>query len=291
MCLCIKITSKAEFGSEVVGFTSNTRDMLLPVGHSGVTFYASPGMTPTIVEQGLDEAATLELTGVYNADSFTQSEVLAGKWAFAEIEVFSVCWNNVNLGELLHFKGNLGEFKDYQTYFTCEGRGLIARLSQEVNEVTQRLCRVDFRGTLCGHAASTVTISAVSYNITHTGVEANVADMERTTVLLYFDGATLTGNVPPTGFFANGKITGESGNLNEGISREIAHSYMDGGDLVIQLKRSFPFVIGTGPDGSYTLVAGCNKTIEDCVKFGNIINRRAEDWIPGLEAANRLPNV
>lgn len=286
MVLCIKITSKSEFGSIVVGFTTNTRNMTLP-GHGGVTFKSAPAMTPTVVEQGLDEAATMELTGVYTSDTFTQNDVTVGKWNFATVEVFSVCWDNVNLGELLHFKGYVGEIRDYQTYFTCEGRGLISKLSQEVDKVTQRLCRVkEFRDAECGHTAPTVIIASVTYNIEETvlcdgGTQADP--------FLNIFTAGFAGNVPPAGFYKNGKMTSTNA-LNNGVSREIAfNDAAGGGSMAIYLKRPFPFDVGD--NDAFTLIAGCDRTIEDCMKFTNITRRRAEDWVPGIEAVSRLPQT
>lgn len=295
MALAIKVTSKAEFGSTVVAFTTNTRNTTLP-GHSGVTFYSAPAVTPTIVEQSLDEASQLEMTGVYTSTGFAQSDVIAGKWNFAEIEVFSYCWDNTDLGELLHFKGNLGEVKDFQTYFTCEGRGLIGKLSQEVEKVTSRLCRVkEFRDTECGHNSATVTWDSVSYNVTQTG-KTGVPTAGGLTESIVFDTSTFSGTVPGSGDintygerFVNGKITCTAVGSNVGVSREISSAVESGSGhpyMTVHLKRPFPYGLVTS---TYTLTMGCNRTIEDCMTYVNITRRRAEDFIPGLEAANRLP--
>lgn len=295
MCLCIKVTSKEEFGSEVVAFTTNTRDMTLP-GHSGVTFRSAPAVTPTIVEQSLDEPANMEFTANY-LEGFDQTEVLAGKWSFAEIEVFSTCWNNVNLGELLHFRGNLGEFKDYQTYFTAEARGLTTRLSQDIDAVTQRLCRSpEFRGTTgpfaCKHSALTVTIGSNTHNITYTGILANSewtsADEELS--FLHRPAPADPGELPTEthddGLFINGKIKCTSG-ANDGVTREIAYTVTIGPEYRVGLKRGFPFPIEVGD--VFTLEAGCDRTVENCMRFSNIVNRRAEDYVPTLESITRLP--
>jgi uncharacterized phage protein (TIGR02218 family) len=287
--MCVKVVSSAAFGSTVVGFTTNTRNMTLP-GHPGVTFRATPGMTPTIIEQSLGEPTNLELSGIYTSNTFTQTDVIAGKWASAVIEVFSVCWDNVNLGELLHFKGHLAQFKDNHNSFTCEARGLTAKLSQDVNFATSRLCRKTFRSTGaggCNHTASTVVISGTTYNITQTNKPVEL-DASPSTVFLHFLTSTFTGSVPPNNFYANGKITATSG-ANNGVSREMASSSTIGGTMYIQLKRSFPFNIEAGD--TFTLIAGCDKTLEACIKFGNVVNRGAEDYIPGLESINRLPQV
>jgi hypothetical protein len=151
MALFIKVTPQSFWtGASAIGFTSNTRNMTLP-GHPGITFYSAPGVTPTLADQILGETSSVDFQGIYQTGIFERSDVIAGKWNFAEIEVFSACWDNTNLGELVHARGNLGEFKDYQTYFTAEGRGLLGRLSREVDESTQRLCRVrEFGDTRCG---------------------------------------------------------------------------------------------------------------------------------------------
>lgn len=296
MALAIKITSKSEFGSVVRGFTTNTRNTTLP-GHVGVTFYSTPAMTPTIVEQGLDEASVLELTGVYtdSTTGFVQTDVTAGKWNNATVEVFSYCWDNTSLGELLHFKGNIAEIKDYQTYFTCEGRGLIAKLSQEVEVVTSRLCRVkEFRDSECGHSASTVALTGFSPNVTQTNKTGGPVISIGGGVT--FDISAFSGTVPTYGAqytewllrWANGKITCTSGE-NSGVSREISAASEATGAYpytTFWLKRPFPYDIALT---TYTLVMGCNRTIEDCMTYVNITRRRAEDWVPGIEAINRLP--
>lgn len=302
MALFIKATSKPEFGSQVVAFTSNTRDMTMP-GHSGVIFRANPGPTPTIIEQNLDNPTTMEFQASYGADSFSQTDVMAGRWTFAEVEVFSACWDDGlesgggadkrEYGELLHFRGNLGEFKDYQTYFRAEIRGLLSRLSNDVNFVTSRLCRAPELGdpVYCKkNLATTVTINSIVYNITETNLQVDGQfDATDTQILVVSSG--FAGNLPKAGFYANGKVTALDG-LNQGISREIAWNddAVSGGAMPFQLKRAFPYPFSAGTE-HLEFVAGCDKTLESCKLFGNVANRRAEDWIPGIEAISRIPGV
>lgn len=290
VCLMVKITPKSAFGgsSAAIGFTSNTRDMTLP-GHVGITFKSAPGITPSAIETMLDEPSNLEMMGVYQSGSFTQEDVIAGKWNFAEVEVFGVSWENTSLGEFLLFKGNLGDFKDYQTHFNAEARGFLSRLSNDVDMVTQRFCRHDFGDANCAKSlAGTVTIDGTAYNITETGMvgDSNTAEFP-SQAIAYSEWA---GNVPPNDFYANGKITCTSG-ANSGISRELSGNQRNDGSSVMDLtlKRGFPFETEVGV--TFTLVAGCNKTIEHCMRYDNIINRGAEDWIPGIEAVRRIPSA
>lgn len=297
VCLMVKITPKDAFGgsSAAIGFTSNTRDMTLP-GHVGLTFKSAPGITPSAIETMLDEPSNLEMMGVYQSGSFTQEDVMAGKWNFAEVEVFSVSWENTSLGELLLFRGNLGDFKDYQTHFNAEARGLLSRLSNDVDMVTQRFCRHDFGDTKCQkNLAGTVTIDGTAYNITETVECQSVGQAPDDSMsLVNFATSEYTGNIPPDDFYANGKVTGLVG-ANAGISREIAGSvtyYGTGsGDFTqLILKRPMPYEQVFGVD-TFTVIAGCNKTIEHCMRYDNIINRGAEDWLPGIEAVRRVPSA
>lgn len=295
MCTLIKITSK--FG-DVVGLTSNTRDMTMP-GHVGVTFKSTPGISPSMVEQALDEATNLEMNGIYQTGIFEQQDVINGIWNFAAVEVFTASWGNVNLGELVYMKGNLGEFKDYQTHFNAEGRGQMSRLANDVNECTSRFCRVDeFGDTKCGKSlAGTVTVGGVAYNITQSSIDGQPFSVGNPKMGAIFDTSAWSGNVPadpfPSAFFAlypNAKLTALDG-PNAGVTREVAQiTESTGGHPFVNIitKRPFPFAIEATTE--FSLITGCARTLNDCMKYGNVVNRRAEDWIPGLEAVNRIPS-
>lgn len=284
VCLMVKITPKDAFGGSAaaIGFTSNTRDMTLP-GHVGITFKSAPGITPSSIETMLDEPSNLEMLGIYQSGSFTQADVMAGKWSFAEVEVFCVSWENTSLGEFLLFRGNLGDFKDYQTHFNAEARGLLSRLSNDVDMVTQRFCRHDFGDANCAkNLAGTVTINGVVYPIRLTGLvtsgEQIIPDAQFTTI-------------PADNIYANGKFTYTSG-VNSGVSREIAaNTHIAAGVnwVEFQLKRPFPYEAAFGDTA--TIILGCNKTIEACMQYDNIINRGAEDFVPGIEAVRRIPTA
>lgn len=277
-----------------IGFTSNTRDMTLP-GHAGVTFKAAPGITPTMVEQILGEASSMEVTGQYLSGTFERTDVIAGKWNFAEVEIFSACWDNTSLGELVHGIYKLGEFKDYGTYFTAELRGLVSVLSRDVTIVTQRLCRVrNFGDTECGKdLTGTVTIGGTAYNIKQTSVEGNPAS---SIDALIFDTSTFDGNDPVdsaalalyVAYLPNGRITALDG-PNAGVTREIGGAAEATGGhpfMQISLKRPFPFTIDTTT--LFDITMGCDRTIENCRRWSNAANFRGEPYITGMEVANRI---
>lgn len=300
MALFMKVTPSLTTDLTTIGLTSNTRDMTLP-GHSGVTFKSAAGMMPSNAMQSINEETTLELTGIYVDSLFKRSDVLGRKWENAAIEIFIAPWDDPNLGELVIFSGFLGEVKDFQTFFTAEGRGLTSRLSQDTGWITQRMCRVkQFRDYQCQHSASTVVIGGKTYDISYTnfGAERLLNEKEKR-YAIYFPNAqftTLGKEIPPDDYFVNGKLKCVSG-LNSGLTREISASMtqsISGVDQqVIYLKRPFPFeikkfVLPASRD-QFDIQAGCNRTIEDCQKYSNIANFRGEPFVPGLTQLMRVP--
>lgn len=292
MAMFVKIQPKSFWNVSAIGFTSNSRDMTLP-GHQGVTFYSAAGITPTVIEQALENPTNLEIQGLYQSGLFQQSDVVRGKWDFASVEIFSACWDNVNLGELLTFKGNLGEIKDYDIYFKTEARGLMARLSSDASMLTSKYCRVkEFQDSECGHTATTVVVGGTTYALSAL-VTATYASSSRRDFI--FDGPNNFTSIPsgytlpPTDFFNNGTLTASDSD-NAGVTREILkYEKLSASSYSISLKRSFPYDFPTNGYPVFTLKAGCNRTVEDCKKYGNIINFRGEPYVPGMETLNRIP--
>jgi len=256
MALCIKVTpSPAFIGSAglPVGITSNTRDMVLP-GHPNLVFKSAAGMIPSEISQSFGETATMEFQGLYAANIFTPDEVLSGYWMDGFVEIFSVAWDNPNLGELVLFTGNLAEIEHYDLYFKGEVRGLSARLSQDVGPVTSRSCRVKFRSSQCGFTGTTRVVDSVTYplelNLTDslagfnslTSVYAELADGD--TILN--GGVAWTGAIPSDGFFDNGTVT-MSWEIDDepfAVTREIArYTYVPNSGIpdyfFIDTKRPF----------------------------------------------------
>lgn len=296
MAVFMKVTPALNVGLSTIGLTSNTRDMTL-AGHTGITFKSAAGLMPSSFQQAMGDPTQLEMTGIFDSLLFDRDDVLAGKWENASVEIFVRSWDStaISYGELVLFKGFLGEFRDYQLFFKAEGRGLLSKLSQDAVWVTSRACRVKkFRDSQCGHTASTVTINGTTYSIDAL-MTAGLSTSNRRTILFDFNisifAPTPSGNpIPPTGFFNNGILT-SVGAVNNGISREILRYEYDAGTNTaeISVKRAFPEE-WTLDSIDMTLVAGCNRTVEDCKKYGNIANYRGEPYVPGLTTVSKVPS-
>lgn len=303
MAVFMKVTPALSTGLTAIGLTSNTRDTTL-AGHTGITFKSAAGLMPSSFEQAMENPTTLEMTGIFDSLLFDRDDVLAGKWENARVEIFIRSWDTtaVNYGELIIFSGFLGEFRDYQLYFKAEGRGLMSKLSQDAVVVTSRACRVEkFRNSQCGHTAATVVIDGTTYQIVYNNMRMDAFSSAKAKLKLQFPNSNFTTsgyNIPPDGFFNNGFI--ESTNkANVGISREVSKSYsqtISGTSYqVLVLKRPFPLPVQIGAipaeKDTFNLTAGCNRTIEDCKKFGNAVNFRGEPFVPGLTAISRVPTT
>lgn len=291
----MKVVPKAGTTVSTIGFTSNTRDMTL-AGHSGITFRSAAGLMPSSFEQAMDDPTVLEMMGLFASNLFERDDVLSGLWQDARLEIFLRSWDStaVNYGELVIFSGFLGEFKDYQLYFKAEGKGLMSKLSQDVTTVTSRACRVkQFRNSQCGHTSDTVTIGSETYGLFGiVGSVATVAEQKR--VVIFTDNPvnfipSPVGDIQPTGFFNNGTITCLEG-PNIGISREILSYTYEDDRIDIVTKRPFPFAFSYFDD-QFLVTAGCNRTIEDCKKYGNAINFRGEPYVPGLTTVSKVPSA
>jgi hypothetical protein len=91
-------------------------------------------------------------------------------------------------------------------------------------------------------------------------------------------------------YFKNGYVTWKTG-LNAGLSMDIS-GYLQantGGELLI-LFMNMPFPIHVGDVFYYA--PGCDKRMQTCfLKFNNSNNRRAEDFLPGLDQLFNYPEA
>lgn len=126
LATCWKLTRR---DGVVMGFTDHVT--ALTVG--GVSYEASTGFLPGAVHSGSSLAVDrLEAEGVLSADAIVEDDVMAGKYDFAEVEVFAVNYADVSQGTLHIRTGWLGEVRLEGGRFYAEIRGLAQKLAQPV---------------------------------------------------------------------------------------------------------------------------------------------------------------
>lgn len=258
LCTCWKLTRRDGL---VMGFCDHDADLVI----GSVTYAAATGFTPSAVAGTATLAVdNLEVEGMLSAGAILESDLMAGLYDFAAIDIFMVNYSDLTQGVLKLRRGWLGEVSLSRQHFVAEVRGLAQALQQNIGELFSPSCRASLGDARCKinltgfTAASTVTSA--------TGQQA-------------FTASGLTGD---SGIYALGLVTFTSG-ANAGLSMEVKeHVYASSTGGTVTLTLALPYTIA--PGDAFTIVQGCDKTIGTCFgTFNNVANFRGEPSIPGID--------
>lgn len=258
LATCWKLTRRDDTR---LGFTDHDRDIVF----DGVTYQAQTGFTPSAIQNtGSLSVDNLDVQGMIAAGSITEADILAGRYDFAEIEIFQVNYQDTTQGALKLRRGWLGEVSFYRQQFVAEVRGLTQRLSQTIGELYSASCRATLGDSRC-------KIDMVPYTVM--GSVTGIATSQQ---------CTDSARTEASDSFAFGTMRFTSG-ANNGISMEVKeYIYASGVGGQFILALPLPYPIATGD--SYSLTMGCDKTLATCFnRFGNVVNFRGEPLVPGLD--------
>ena len=247
----------------VRGFTDHDRDLVV----DGLAHTASTGFLPSAIKSGADLSVdNLDVDGFLDDDALTASDLTAGLFDGARIEIYLVNWADLGQGRVLLRRGTLGEVKRADRRFSAEVRGVANRLQQTQGRLYSRLCRTDL-----GSAECTVDLGPLTDDLAIQAVTAG--------------DAFLIPTARPSGFYAFGTCTFLTG-ANAGASVEILGHVAQAVTLFTPMPR--PILVGD----QVRLVAGCDKTIETChARYGNVLNFRGEPHIPGNDKVFSYPKA
>ncbi len=253
LATCWKLTRR---DGAVMGFTDHNKDIL----YLSVTYKAATGFTPTSIEAKDDFSVdNLDVEGMLDSASITEADVMAGKYDFAEIEIFTVNYEDLSQGRLWPKTGWLGEVTLKRGQFNVEVRGLSQKLSQNIGQVFSPSCRAVLGDNQC-------KISLAGHSVTTT--------VSTVTSSLVFSANALT---QAAGHFSGGEVEWLTG-ANAGRKMEVKEFGSKQVTLVLPMGSS----IAVG--NQFKIVAGCDKTFQTCKgKFNNVINFRGEPHIPGMD--------
>lgn len=258
LATCIKATLK---NGEVLGFTDHDKNLVI----DGVTYLADSGYTPTaIASNNTLSVDNLDIEALLDSDVITEADLLAGKWNYAAIEMFMVNYSDLTQGSLKLKKGTLGEIKIKDTSFTAELRGMAQPLQQTIGQLYSASCRVK----RFGDDQCKVDRSVHTYEVE----VQTVIDSKNFTI----DGTYAND------LFAYGEVEFTSG-LNNEILMEVKGNVDN--TITLQLEPTFEIEVGD----TLKIVKGCNRTVDSCKSFSNIINFRGEPYIPGSDKIFRGP--
>jgi uncharacterized phage protein (TIGR02218 family) len=248
----------------VMGFTDHDLDLAF----DGVIFAAATGFTASEIASSLGLAVdNLEVEGALAAAAISETDLAAGVYDGARVELWRVNWADVSQRVLMR-KGSLGEVSRGELAFTAELRGLAHALQQTVGRTYQRLCDVDVGDARCG-----IDLEDPAYK--GTGTVDAVTDDRVLTVsgLGGFEGS----------WFRFGRLIWTSG-ANAGRIAEVKAHGKSANAVTLTLWQRAPKAVEMG-DG-FTVTAGCDKTLATCkAKFDNIANFRGFPHMPGNDRA------
>ena len=257
LATCWKVTWK---NGTILGFTDHVEDLII----SAQLYQAALGYSPTAVQTraGL-EVDNLSVLGVLDRSVIQPSDVHAGKWDLAQVEIFQVNYLDLSQGTIPLRRGTLGEVTLRTSGWEAELRGMMQSLTQQLGRLVTPACDADLGDARCKINLGVITDGTVNGSVTAVASRLQFTD---------------SGLAQAADWFGNGKVTFTSG-PNNGVAREVK-THAAGGVLTVQ--EPFPFTISVGE--FFTALAGCDKLYATCGnKFANKINFRGFPHLPGVD--------
>ncbi|WP_439532102.1 DUF2163 domain-containing protein [Polymorphobacter sp.] len=247
-----------------LGFTSHDR----PLTVGGMRYEHAPGISPSAVvsSDGL-EIDTMEVAGALSASAITATDLLAGRYDGAAVELFLVDWRAPDAGRHALARGRLGAVEagdGPDAGFVATLLGPTAALQATAVEsyspecraaLGDRRCRVPLRGRV--HRAA-----------------VGASDGDRLSVIA---GGVVTADL------VEGRVRVLDGAL-AGIERRVIAA----DDEVLVLDLPIALEHGTRLE----LLEGCDKRFSTCVsRFSNGANFRGEPHVPGGDLLMRIAGL
>lgn len=280
--------------------TEHDRDIELPaVGSSPADKYAGvykaiANITLGNVTNNTDmSVGNLEVQGAVSKNADDQSptratridvsisDIESGLLDRASVKVLICDWQFPEYGYFIYKSGFLGTISnDSDGAYTTEVRGLTQLLAQTVIRTFSNTCNVvKFGDVRCKKDLAPLT---------HTGVVGtNSAGNNRISFAVEIDaGASGVSPTEAVYTYRGGTLAFTTG-ANATFFRELKIDPNDNGGVALFWEQ-FPNDVNAGDE--FTIVAGCPRTREACIAYGNLINNRAYGiFIPGVNALTEGP--
>lgn len=257
-------------------FTSHDVDLVIP---GDGTYSSSAGFQNTAVESKSDLSVdNLDVVGIFDSDTISLQDLRAGLFDFSDIFIFMVNWSDLTQGAINIRRGKLGEvISSPQGWFNVELRGMTQLLQINFVELYGPDCRADLFDSRCGLIAA---------NFQCTGHVTVVTDPTHITIHL--------DTTPSSPFFQSNDGWFQFGVLkwltgqNAGRAIELKTWSHTANTLEFYVPTGYPVTIGD----TFDVWPGCDKSLATCRdKFSNLVNMRAESYLPGNDQAFYYPDV
>lgn len=138
-----------------LGFTDHD----VPLVIEELEFDSISGFTPTTIESKSNMSVdNMEIEGASFPSKITESDLLAGIYDYAEVEIFLVNYEDLSSGKMILKRGVLGEVTLNKQMFRAEIRGLTQHLSQTIGTVYSPTCQAILGDKRCRVNLATCTM-------------------------------------------------------------------------------------------------------------------------------------
>jgi uncharacterized phage protein (TIGR02218 family) len=263
-----------------LGFTEHDEDVEItdwvsPNDVLNATYKASSAYSRTAIQTSSDLSIdNLEADGILDSDAITDDDLSAGLYDNSAIYVFMVNWADLSQGPIKLRKGNLGEVKILDYYYTSELRGLAQKLTRHIIEQYSSECRAILGDTRCK-----VDIDALKQSGT----------VSSTTDSRHFSGTGLTA---VANYWAPGYLVWTLGQ-NTGLKMDVkvsgAGTASPSVATTFEIFLGMPFDIAIGDQ--FDIFPGCDGKLSTCkTKFNNVVNFRGEPYTPTTDQVISYPD-
>ena len=258
----------------MLAYTDHDQD----ITYDAVDYLSTAGYIPSSVEtkSNLDEES-LSINGAFEVGNLARTDLLAGKYDYAQIEIFILNYADTSQGKLDSIQGRFGQVNFDDNQFTVNAHSNTKLFGQTVGRTYTTGCVADLGDSECGIALA---------NYTETGTVLTVTDQHTFTASI----TDANGNgITVDDWFTAGLLTWTGGD-NDGRQIEVRqHSYSSG--HTISLQENMFYTIQAGD--TFSIYAGCRKrAILDCkTKFSNLANHRGFKYIPTFDQLTKTPKV
>lgn len=274
-CRLLKITL---YDGRVYGMTTLDRDVI----YAGVTYKANTGIDPSTIatDSGLsvDNGEGFSLFAAAPGGGITLQMVDAGELDDAQWQMMLVNWADLSMGHGLLDSGDTGTIKtEKNAAYNVELLSYVMRLRQPIGGMDSRTCRATFGNPAAGQLGCGVDAGALWQE----GAVTGITDEPRR---VFADSGLLITPAPLPGRVQ--WLTGPNAGRNRLYQIE-AYSSASG---TVALLEPTPYDIS--PGDTFRIRPDCDKTVVSCKAYGNLLNMKAEPYIPvgdGLETAT--PNA
>jgi len=249
----------------VIAFTSHDQDIVM----GGVTYRADGAFSSgKLALEAALKTKNYEVTGFLDSASISESDIRAGLYDHARVDVFLCNWADVSQGVVQIRRGWIGEVALSGGQYIASLRGFHDLLTRKVGETYTPECRYDLGEARCG---VNVAVCTVQGRVTGASDARTFIDATRS---------------EENGAFTDAKLMWLTG-ANAGASGEVCAWEADSKKLTLWLPPACAIAVGD----TYSVTAGCDKRFATCcARFANGVNYGGFPYLPGLSKILQYPD-